>query len=81
MLLDPNPWGVKKGGCYASRPERPLYYLDAETLLVATYIWVLRVLPHSSTPAILSKTRLRMRMGTSVSEATLRMRFTRATRP
>jgi hypothetical protein len=20
VLLDPNPWGVKKGGCYASRP-------------------------------------------------------------
>ena len=41
----------------------------------------LRVLPHSSIPAILSKTRLRMRLWTSVSEATLRMRFTRATRP
>jgi hypothetical protein len=40
-------------------------------------VWVLylRVLPHSSTPAILSKTRLRMRLWTS------RMRFTRATRP
>jgi len=35
----------------------------------------LRVLPHSSTPAILSKTLLRMRLWTS------RMRFTRATRP
>jgi len=35
----------------------------------------LRVLPHSRTPAILSKTRLRMRLWTS------RMRFTRATRP
>jgi pyruvate-ferredoxin/flavodoxin oxidoreductase len=23
VLLDPNPWGVKKGGCYASRPVAP----------------------------------------------------------
>lgn len=35
----------------------------------------LRVLPHSSTPAILRSTRLRMRLWTR------RMRFTRATRP
>jgi hypothetical protein len=35
----------------------------------------LRVLPHSSTPAIFRSTRLRMRLWTS------RMRFTRATRP
>ena len=35
----------------------------------------LRVLPHSSTPAILSKTRLRMRLWTK------RIRFTRAARP
>jgi hypothetical protein len=33
------------------------------------------VLPHSSTPAILSKTRLRMRLRTK------RIRFTRAARP
>ena len=35
----------------------------------------LRVLPHSSTPAILSKTRLRMRLWTK------RIRFTRSARP
>jgi hypothetical protein len=75
VLLDPNPWGVKKGGCYASRPEHPLYYLDAETLLVATYIWVLRVLPHSSSPAILSKTRLRMRLWTSRGSCPCPRRF------
>jgi hypothetical protein len=41
----------------------------------ASYILYLRVLPHSSTPAILSKTLLRMRLWTK------RIRFTRATRP
>ena len=41
----------------------------------------LRVLPHSSTLPILGKTQLRMRLWTSVSEATLRMGFTRAARP
>jgi len=41
----------------------------------------LRVLPHSSAPAILGESLLQMRLWTSVSEATLRMRFTRATRP
>jgi hypothetical protein len=48
-------------------------------LLVPPKIYLLfpslRVLPHSSTPAILSKTRLRMRLWTK------RIRFTRAARP
>jgi hypothetical protein len=43
--------------------------------LVEREILFLRVLPHSYTPAILSKTRLRMRLWTK------RIRFTRAARP
>jgi hypothetical protein len=40
VLLDPNPWDVKKRWCHAADREHPLYYLDAETLLVAIYVWV-----------------------------------------
>ncbi len=29
-----------KGGAMRNDREHPLYYLDAETLLVATYVWV-----------------------------------------
>jgi membrane-associated protease RseP (regulator of RpoE activity) len=56
-------WGVLKGSL--------VYTLKA----FAAILIFLRVLLHSSTPAILSKTLLRMRLWTS------RMRFTRATRP
>jgi putative transposase len=52
-------------------PSR-LSELQAE---LEAYLNYLRVPPHSSTPAILSKTRLRMRLWTK------RIRFTRAARP
>jgi hypothetical protein len=40
VLLDLDPRDVKKGGAIRQDREHPLYHLDAETLLVATYIWV-----------------------------------------
>jgi L-asparagine transporter-like permease len=48
---------------------------ELEQEMPAALYAYLRVLPHISTPAILSKTRLRMRLWTK------RIRFTRATRP
>lgn len=31
---------MAKGGCYTTLSRAPLYDIDAETLLVATYVWV-----------------------------------------
>ena len=75
----PRFWPTLRAGLHYVFPLAYLLYalliieLSPERAALNTIF--LRVLPHSSTPAILSKTRLRMRLWTK------RIRFTRAARP